>query len=357
MACKSTGLRATAFVLLLGAAISCKKETPLEIFPVPVKLQVPGNFPAVSDDPDNPLTAEGIELGRMLFYDTRLSGNNRISCASCHRQDLAFSDGLALSNIGVSAKKLDRHAPTLFNLVWSKNGLFWDGGSKNLESQAFGPLSSADEMHQDLYELEAELKAVPDYVKRFSIAFKDGIKSANVIKALAQFQRTLVSGNSKYDQYIRKESGAVLSELELSGLSLVQTKCKGCHSGELFTDNRFHNNGLDAFFSDEKEGIFQGHFRVSFNAGDLGKFKTPSLRNIMLSAPYMHDGRFKTIDDVLDHYQNGVKESATTDPLLYQNNNLTGIPISLSERKAIIAFLEALTDEAFISNKKFSNPN
>jgi cytochrome c peroxidase len=357
MHCKSNVLLASAFVLLLCGVISCKKDAPLEILPVPVKLQVPGNFPAISDDPDNPLTAEGIELGRMLFYDTRLSGNNRISCASCHRQNLAFSDGLELSNIGISGKKLDRHAPVLFNLVWSKNGLFWDGGSKNLESQAFGPLSSLDEMHQDLFELDAELKAVPDYVRLFNIAFTDGIKSSNVVKALAQFQRTLVSGDSRYDKYVRKESGANLTELELSGLSIVQSKCKGCHSGELFTDDGFHNNGLDAVFSDEKEGIFQGHFRVSFNPKDLGKFKTPSLRNVMLSAPYMHDGRFKTIDQVLDHYQNGIKSSLTTDPLVYQNNNLIGIPINPSERGAIIAFLEALTDETFISNKKFSKPN
>lgn len=353
-------LRITVCILLLTAVLSCKKDVPLEeINPVPhaVKLEVPGNFPAVEQDLDNPLTAEGIELGRMLFYDVRLSGNNRISCASCHRQDLAFTDGLALSANGVSGKMLDRHAPALFNLAWAKTGLFWDGGSKNLESQAFGPLTSADEMHQDLLVLAAELKQVPDYVIRFRKAFNEDIKSANVVKALAQFQRTLISGTSRYDKYKRGEAGASLTATELLGMNLVNSKCKACHSGELFTDDGYHNNGIDATFSDDREGIYQGRFRVSFDPNDMGKFKTPSLRNVMLTAPYMHDGRFKTIDEVLDHYQFGIKIFPTTDQLLYQDHGQAGIPMSNIEREAIIAFLRVLTDHEFITNKKMNNPN
>ena len=360
MAGKTACLRITVCILLLVSVSSCKKDVPLEESnPVPhaVKLEVPGNFPAAEQDLDNPLTAEGIELGRMLFYDVRLSGNNRISCASCHRQDLAFTDGVALSSIGASGKTVDRHAPALFNLAWAKTGLFWDGGSKNLESQAFGPLTSADEMHQDLLVLEAELKQIPDYVTRFKQAFNEEIKSANVVKALAQFQRTLISGTSRYDQYKRSEAGASLTAIELQGMILVSSKCKSCHSGELFTDDGYHNNGIDATFSDEHEGIFQGRFRVSFDPNDMGKFKTPSLRNIMLTAPYMHDGRFKTIDEVLDHYQFGIKISSTTDQLLYQHQGQLGIPLSQTERGAIIAFLGALTDDEFANNKKISNPN
>jgi cytochrome c peroxidase len=344
-------------ILLLLMLVSCKKDNLVEaISPVlhAVKLQVPAGFPGVAATPDNLLTAEGIELGRKLFYDVRLSRSNQISCASCHRQDLAFTDGVALSSLGESGVKLQRHAPALFNLAWSGNGLFWDGGSKNLESQAFGPLTSADEMHQDLFEMESELKQIPAYVAQFKLVFDEQIRSANVVKALSQFQRTLISSGSKYDHYKRGESS--LSELELQGMNLVNTKCKSCHSSELFTDHSFHNNGIDAEFFEEQEGIFQGRFRVSFDPADMGKYKTPSLRNTLLTAPYMHDGRFATIEQVLDHYQSGIKVSPTTDALLYQNGSKSGIPMTLVERQAIIAFLGTLTDYDFINSKIISNP-
>jgi cytochrome c peroxidase len=353
-------LHLSALILITGVLTSCKKEDSLSDntpAPTPAILEVPGNFPKVADDADNPLTVEGIELGKILFYDARLSGNNKLSCASCHRQDIAFSDAIALTNIGVSGKVLHRHTPTLFNLAWAKSGLFWDGGSKNLESQALGPLTSEDEMHQDLYELERELKAVPDYVKRFKLAFDREIRSTDVIKALAQFQRTLISAGSRYDLYIRKVSGATLSSQELQGRDLVNAKCGSCHKGELFTYDGYHNNGIDANFPDDLEGIYQGRYRVSFYLGDMGKFKTPSLRNVMLTAPYMHDGRFATIDQVLDHYSSGIKYSPTIDPSLYQDDGKLGIPVSSSERAAIKAFLAALTDDAFTKNKKLSNPN
>lgn len=320
-------------------------------------LRVPDHFPAVERHLDNPLTVEGIELGRQLFYDVRLSGNNKISCASCHQQNLAFSDGVALGNQGVSATQLHRHAPALFNLAWSKSGLFWDGGAKNLESQAFGPLTAADEMHQDLYELDWELKQIPEYVKSFRLVFGGEVSSANVVKALAQFQRSLISAGSKYDRYQQGEKNASLTALELEGMALVAQKCQSCHSGELFTDDAYHNNGLDGIFSEDFEGIFQGRFRVSFEPVDLGKFKTPSLRNVLLTAPYMHDGRFKTIDEVLDHYQSGVKISATTDAILLKNASQPGIAMSANERKAIIAFLGSLSDHELINNQEISNPH
>lgn len=352
------GFRAACLLVLTALLlISCKKEVPAVLMEDDlhaVELLRPANFPPIVEQPDNQLTAEGIELGRKLFYDVRLSGNNRISCASCHHQDMAFSDGLALSTQGFSGKQLNRHAPVLFNLAWADQGLFWDGGAKNLESQAFGPLTSEEEMHQDLYELEAELKAIPDYVKQFKQVFKSEIRSADVVKALAQFQRTLISGNSAYDQYIRQEKSTVLKEEERLGMNLVAEKCGNCHSGALFTDQSFHNNGLEDHFPDDKEGIYQGHFRVSFNPSDLGNFKTPSLRNILLSAPYMHDGRFKTLEEVLDHYQNDIKISLTTDVSLFQNQGKPGIPMWKTERKAIIAFLNTLTDQEFITNTKFS---
>lgn len=345
--------------LIVMVISSCKKEevTLTDDILHPVKLEAPANFPKFTDDPDNPLTAEGVELGRLLFYDTRLSGNNSISCGSCHRQNIAFSDSVALNSIGVSGVKLPRHSPALINLAWANNGLFWDGGSTNLESQAFGPLTNVDELHQNLTELEHELKQVPAYIKMFKLVFNSEIKSAHIVKALAQFQRTLVSGNSKYDQYIRREQPTVLTTQELAGLNLVNAKCRSCHTGELFTDNGYHNNGIDAIFNNEHEGIHQGKYRITQIPFDLGKFKTPTLRNIMLTAPYMHDGRFKNIDEVLEHYNTGLRNSATVDPLLFQNHNQLGIPISIIEKEAIKAFLHTLTDNDFITNKKFSHPN
>ena len=356
-------VKRSVLILVSSIAItasSCKKEEVqlADELLHPASLEVPVNFPKFTDDPDNPLTVEGIELGRLLFYDTRLSGNNTLSCGSCHRQDIAFSDGIALSNIGASGIVLPRHSPALINLAWAGNGLFWDGGSTNLESQAFAPLTNPDEMHQNLTELEFELKQVPDYVKRFKRVFDTDIRSANVVKALAQFERTLVSGNSRYDQYIRKEPGISLTDEELAGLNLVNAKCRNCHSGELFTDNGYHNNGIDSDFSStEHDGLFQGRSRVSFNPLDLGKFKTPTLRNVILTAPYMHDGRFANIDQVLEHYNNNIRTSPTLDVLLYQNNGKVGVPMSATEKSAIVSFLKTLTDNTFIANKKLSKPN
>ncbi|WPV63781.1 cytochrome-c peroxidase [Chitinophaga sp. LS1] len=323
------------------AIIACSKtqNTPAAV------ISIPGYFPALPATPDNPLTKEGIELGRLLFYDTRLSGNNKLSCASCHQQNLAFTDGVALSDIGVSGKQLHRSAPALINLAWATNGLFWEGGSTNLESQALGPLTSEDEMHQNLYELISELNEVPEYVRRFKSAFNSEITTANILKALSQFERTLISANSAYDQQ-------QLNIQEQKGLTLFNNHCRSCHSGVLFTDNSFHNNGIDSdFSSDALEGIYQGRFRITYDSADLGKFKTPTLRNIALTAPYMHDGRFADLFAVLQHYSNGIKHSPTTDTILLNKE-----PLSSDDQTAIIAFLHTLTDTAFIHNTALKQP-
>jgi cytochrome c peroxidase len=343
--------------ITLGYA--CKKTDVRSPEPTPYALLVPANFPQPISDPNNPLTQEGIALGRVLFYDKKLSGNNNISCASCHLPEKAFSDGVALSNIGVSGISLHRHAPALINMAWMNKGLFWDGGSSNLESQAFAPLASPDEMAQNLLELVEELKADPVYPQLFRKAFQREISSALIAKALAQFQRTFISANSRYDRFKRKQPGISLSFIEAEGLQLVQQHCQGCHTGELFTDNDYRNNGLDADFSnDQFEGIFQGRFRISYSPADLGKFKTPTLRNILLTAPYMHDGRFSNIEQVLDHYSDGVKKSASTDPLVMKkNNNTPGIPLSSNDKQKIIAFLATLTDSSFITHPQLVKPN
>lgn len=338
-------MRIRYWIILFTFCLSaCDKSQPSPESPI----SVPGNFPVLPETPGNPLTKEGIALGRMLFYDTRLSGNNKLSCASCHQQRFAFADPFALSNIGASGQQLHRSAPALINLAWATDGLFWEGGSTNLESQAFGPLTSKDEMAQNLYELTAELNKIPEYVTMFRAAFKQDISAANIVKALAQFERTLISGNSRYDNHISS-----FTDTEKKGLILFNERCRSCHAGELFTDNSYHNNGLDSdFTNDALEGIYQGRFRVTYDSADLGKFKTPTLRNIALTAPYMHDGRFADLKTVLRHYSNEIKISPTTDTTLLNRQ-----PLNSDEQEAIIAFLHTLTDSTFINDDNLSSPN
>lgn len=351
--------RILLFVLgICIAGMGCRRTGDVRPGLSMIALRVPANFPAPAAMEDNPLSKEGIELGRRLFYDTRLSGNNGISCATCHQQGISFSDGLALSTRGFSGKALPRHAPALMNLAWMSKGFFWDGGSTNLESQAFGPITSVDEMHQNLIGLVQQLQLDPYYARQFDLVFSDTIRSGYIVRALAQFERTLISAGSRYDKFIRKEVGASLSPLELQGLAFVRANCQRCHEGELFTDNGFHNNGIDSDFSNASlEGLYQGRYRITNDPADLGKFKTPTLRNIMLTAPYMHDGRFRTMDEVLDHYSNGINVSATTDSLLARNGSGNpGIPMTANDKQAIIAFMKTLTDSSFISNKEYSSP-
>ncbi|PXY42127.1 cytochrome-c peroxidase [Flavobacterium cheongpyeongense] len=321
--------------------------------PLPLVL-VPDNFPEFVDSKTNPLTSDGVLLGKKLFFDKRLSGNNKVSCATCHQQSLAFSDGFALTKQGISGNALERNSPALINLAWANNGLFWDGGSTNLESQAFAPLAHVDEMHQNLDELLDELKEDTDYPKMFQRAFGKTINQADIVKAIAQFERTLISSNSRYDKYVRGESGGILDQEELEGLKLAEQFCFSCHAGSLMTDNLYHNNGIDNDFTDDSELMMRrGRARITGSSEDLGKFRTPTLRNIEKTGPYMHDGRLGTLEAVLEHYSNSVLFSSTLDPLLRKNGNL-GIPLSETEKKQLIAFLKTLTDYAYINDKRFS---
>lgn len=324
----------------------------------PYVFTVPNYFPEPVKMPSNPLTEAGIELGRFLFYEPLLSGNKKISCATCHNQEKAFSDGLVLSNTGISGKTLERHSPVIFNLAWTDSGFFWDGGSTNLESQAFAPLTHPDEMGVHFAEMTARLAAIPEYMDLFQRAYQESPTAAGVAKALAQFQRSVVSADSPYDRYRRGEQPLALSQSALRGLQLVQQKCGSCHAGELFTDNRYHNNGLDSSFTDDsREEVYFGRYRISRDQADMGAFKTPSLRNVMVSAPYMHDGRLATIADVFEHYRTGVQPTMYTDPRLYQANGRTGILLTDAEVQDMISFLHSLTDNTFLNNPKYANPH
>ncbi len=326
---------------------------------LPIPLNLSDSFPV----PDrNSITPDGIELGRMLFYDPILSGSNTISCATCHQPEKAFSDGMDISSRGMSGNPLARHVPALINLVWQPNGFFWDGGVADLESLSFGPITDPDEMGQNLKELMIELNQHEKYREIFKKVFgTDSVSSALVGRALAQFQRTLISGNSRYDRYIRDEPGGNFSELEKQGLVIFERKCSDCHSFgkgkyDFFTDYQFHNNGIDKEFRGALEGVFQGRFRITRDSADMGKFKTPTLRNITVTAPYMHDGRFTTLEAVLYHYSSGMVYSSTLDPLFKKADGFLAISITPAEKAAILAFLQTLTDKEFLNSKALANP-
>ena len=344
------------FIIGLVAVSACHRPDNASPEPEHFAVTAPANLGGVVPHPDrNPFTREGVELGRMLFYDPILSGNNKISCATCHSPQKAFSDGVALASHGISGQPLHRHAPALQNLAWHK-GWFWDGGASDIESLNFGPITHPDEMGQNLQELEKELQNHPQYPALFKAAFRsDTITAIHVTRALAQFQRTLISANSRYDKFVRKEAGGQLSVQELEGRQLFQQKCGSCHATDFFTDQSYRNNGLDPSFSADHEALAWGRGRITERPEDIGKFKTPTLRNIALTAPYMHDGRFASLDAVLEHYRSGVQQSATLDPVLQQNGT-PGIAMTEAEKASIIQFLNTLTDPEFISNPKFLAP-
>ena len=306
------------------------------------------NIPIVSR---NPLTTEGVELGRMLFYDPILSADSSVSCASCHFLALAFADGVALTNKGFSTNTLKRNSPALFNLAWH-DGLFWEGGAIDVESQVAGPILDIDELGGDPQKMMERLNHSADYKARFQKAFgKENIEIGDVAKAIAQFERTIVSYQSTYDQY--KEGNATLSTQELQGLHLYRAHCASCHTKGFFSDFDYHNNGLDSTFDfTDPEDIRWGRYRITLNEKDKGAYKTPSLRNIALTAPYMHDGRFATLEEVLTHYSHGIVASNTLDSSIPKQ----GFGFSSKEQEDIIAFLHSLTDYQLITNPHYQNP-
>ncbi len=345
-------------VCLFIAVQSCRKtdcaNSDANYEPTPYNLIVPSSLPPIDVPADNPLTEEGVELGRMLFYEPLLSADASQSCSSCHSQADGFTDSSRYST-GIDGIQGDRNAMVVFNLAWSPT-LFWDGRAVNLEQQALEPINNPIEMHDNWENVAEKLNAHSDYPTLFKEAFNtDRIDSTLVIKALAQFERTLISGNSKWDKFYRGE--VVLSEQELRGWDLfnidgpfVGADCFHCHTAPHFTDFEFHNNGLD----DELSATDLGLFNVTQNEYDKAKFKTPTLRNIEVSGPYMHDGRFETLEEVIEHYNTGGSNSPTLDPLMFHSG--TGLFLSEVDKQALLAFLRTLTDQEFLNNPKFSNP-
>ena len=347
---RKTGL----LILLLASGLSnaclpafeeVEKNAPEYYVPVYSSSLQQDDFPQPER---NYLSKEGVELGKTLFFDPELSANGKVSCAGCHLPEKAFSDGLALTNIGVSGSALRRNSPALFNLAWH-DGLFWEGGANDLESMVFGPLTHPDEMAADLNKVLEYINTHEAYPLLFQEAFSsDSITSSSIARSLAQFMRTLISDDSKYDQWKRDETE--LNSEELKGYSVYQEHCSSCHKEGLFTDLSYHNNGLDSSYPDppELEGLYQGRYRITYKDEDMGAYKTASLRNLSFTAPYMHDGRFANLDQVLDYYETGIKTNETLAPQLEN-----GIVLSTTERTQLLAFLYSLNDYNFITNPTY----
>ena len=310
--------------------------------PHPMHLVIPPGFPQnVTVFDNNPLTEEGFALGRKLFYDGRLSRDGNFPCASCHQPFAAFSTYDHTFSHGFDNSFTTRNAPGLFNLAW-ETSFHWDGGVNHLEVQPLSPLTAPNEMAEDLGNVLRKLGADTAYHRMFKAAFgSDSINSQRMLKALAQFTGSLVSAGSKYDLY--KQGKATFNEIEVSGYNIYKAKCASCHPEPLFTDGSFRNNGLTINSLGDL-----GRMRITGNQNDSLKFKVPSLRNLLLTYPYMHDGRFVNLQQVLDHYSGGIVQSLTLDPLLKE-----GIPLSAQQKGDLLVFLSDLTDYAFTKDPRY----
>ena len=358
------------FVVIAALAGGCRPDDPDEqpapvdpiTGPTPYDLQIPPNMPPMLIPPNNPLTVEGVELGRHLFWEKRLSGNNTMSCGSCHAPENAFSDPAQFST-GIDGIQGTRNSMALINLGWEQR-FFWDGRAMTLEQQILEPVVNPVEMHDTWPNVMYKLQSDPAYEQLFFDAFgSTAIDSLKAARAIAQFLRTMISADSKFDKFMRGE--VQLEPEEALGFQLTQLEggdpafgqggqfgadCFHCHphGGGRFTDGILRNNGLDAQFTDPGLGGITGQPQ------DMGKFKTPTLRNVALTAPYMHDGRFQTLEEVIDHYDSGGHPSPTIDPNMKFTQG--GLQLTPEKKQQLIAFLHTLTDMDFVNDPRFQDP-
>jgi cytochrome c peroxidase len=339
---------------LLGVLIfaSCKVD-PKIIEPLPVNNLVeviPEGWPQPKYTfSTNAISEDKFALGRALFYEPMLSVDNSVSCGSCHQQFAAFAHAEHALSHGINDMVGTRNAPGIFNLTWHPYFMH-DGGINHIEVQPLGPITNTLEMGADINPVIAKLQASNKYRNLFKKAYgSDTVTTQNMLKAMTQFMGLIYSYNSKYDYYKRRENNVEFSDAELRGYNLFLANCASCHKEPLFSDFAFRNNGLpvNVFLKDS------GHFKIQRDPQNVYKFKTPSLRNIAKTGPYMHDGRFTTLQQCLDHYTNGVTNLTNLDPLL-QNN---GLQLSANDKQDIIAFLQTLTDYKFLGDKRFADPN
>jgi cytochrome c peroxidase len=349
--------------LVVVLFFACKKDK-IGFSPTPVVVDTPSHLGKMDIPADNPFTKEGIALGRKLFHEVRLSLNNTLACASCHGAPTGFSDSKQFST-GVGGEIGTRQSMALVNLGW-QSSFFWDGRATTLEQQILEPVANPIEMHLEWIEAVTRLKKDITYSNEFFCAFgTKEITKELVAKAIAQFLRTMISGGSKFDAMYKFSNGLPLTPIENIRLqtvtpdewagydsfkSLNGADCFHCHNGPNLQVQKFSNNGLDAVFSDLGRGA------ITNNTNDNGKFKAPSLRNIALTAPYMHDGRFATLDEVIEHYSSGIQGSATLDPKI-EFAAQGGVQLDATEKMQLKAFLETMTDYDFINNPDFKKPN
>lgn len=305
---------------------------------------IPAGWPAKRyQAPPIAQPAAAFELGRTLFYDPALSRDDTVSCGSCHQQPAAFAHARHRLSHGIGGQLGTRNAPPLFNLAWAP-AFMWDGSIEHLELQPLAPIANPVEMGQPPAALADKLRAAAGYPERFEQAFgSPGIDTPRILEALAQFTGALISADAHYD---RVEAGReAFTPIESKGLAVFRAHCASCHAEPLFTDFSFRSNGLDAIAADA------GRNKISGDAADRGHFRVPSLRNVAVTAPYMHDGRFATLDAVLDHYDHGIVASPVLDPLLAK-----GVPLAAGDRAALLAFLHALTDTTLLTDPRFAEP-
>jgi cytochrome c peroxidase len=342
------------------SANSCKKDTESTETPdAPYTLDI-GAFPPPSIAQDNPLTREGVKLGRMLFYEKKLSRTNTQSCASCHMQQFAFNDTAQFS-IGVNNLPGGRNAMSVFNMAWHTNEFFWDGRAHLLRHQSLKPIQDNLEMDETLNNVVNKLQSSSNYPNQFRKAFgTTQIDTILISKALEQFMNSIVSNHSKYDDYLtgaytltaQEERGRYLffTEYNPGFPSTSGADCKHCHGGANFENDKYMNNGID----DDLSVTDIGREKVTNLPADRAKFKVPSLRNVELTAPYMHDGRFQTLEQVVDHY-NLVTNSTTLDASFLQQLP-NGLQLSSSDKQALVAFLKTLTDQELMTNPEYKSP-
>ena len=350
--------------ILLGVFFACRKDK-VGYKATPYILDIPSHFPDMIIPSDNPMTAEGVELGRYLFYEKKLSGNNTMSCATCHMPQNSFSDPNQYST-GIDGIQGNRQSMALINMGW-EDYFFWDGRKTTLEKQILEPVINPIEMHESWKNAVAKLDQDMNYRNRFFRAFGEGgIDSLKAAKAMAQFIRTLISGQSKFDVMYKYENGMPLTSTEQSIFQTIDVEewagydifksldgadCFHCHNGPLMRVKKFSNNGLlPNAFND------LGRAHVTNNPEDNYKFKVPTLRNIALTAPYMHDGRFANLDEVIEHYSSGIHMSPTIDPLI-EFGSQGGVQLDAQEKYLLKKFLLTLTDNNFINNPKFKDPH
>lgn len=306
------------------------------------QFEIPIGFSAPVLREDNPMSFSKISLGKKLFFDPILSLDSSISCGSCHRPQFAYSDPNPISP-GVDGKIALRNAPSLSNLAWHPY-FFAEGGSPNLESQVLGPVEDPNEMAFSIIKAVDRLKNNEEYLSLFQKSFNDSPSVYTTTRAIAAFERSLISSNSKYDRFALQGDSSAFSSEEKRGYQLFnsdQLKCSTCHSGFMFTDFSFQNNGIYEVYNDP------GRMRLTLDSVDLGKFKVPSLRNIALTGPYMHDGSFSSLEEIIDHYISGGKKHQN------QNSKVQGFEISETDKKALIQFLHTLTDTVFTGQEVY----